>query len=895
RTKMDAKQETISVVVRLRPLIERELNSCCKEEWLAEDSTVRTADGTKRFCFDGVYGKSHQTQALYTQAVKPIVTSCMEGVSGTVFAYGQTSSGKTHTMYGSVQDPGVIVLALRDIFALQEMATEREFLVSISFLEIYNERVIDLLSNDPDKKVSVIIERTKSTLRNVKEEIVTSVDEVLNLLSKGEAQRHIGETNMNERSSRSHTILRLAIESRCREEDGVIWNSVLNLVDLAGSERVSESGASGTTLKEACNINSSLSSLCLVIRQLSENSSYISFRDSKLTSILMSSLGGNSRTLIVCNITPAVYDQSQRTLNFASIAKTVKNKPVVNESVSDEAYRKRLEKQMESLKEQLLKMTCQKDRVEAENERLVRQMETSRVADENPRFGQLAEEQLSERQRVLHQMETLSRYCGASGIDDGDSSTGDVPAMLLRRRTWAPNSRRQLPDSGALRRCLLGAIGEEPPPPPPPPPPAPSLPSLSTASSQQQQQQIFPPVGADSFDDNFVSQKLTESFFRRLECSQMEASSFSIDGVTATVNRDSQTESESWQQPQQQQQQQEQQVLLLSRVAELEQQLQSACGESQRLAAQLELEQRNTSRLAEQVAKLEHENASLCGRISRMEEEEFIGLELQAAEAAAAALESSQREDIGGSDIFGRPTVLSPRADAESLATPVVAVQADAVSDSAADEARQLARRVVDLERQLVASTQTEAAADLAEAPLVLADAQVQTEIPRDSPWEASLEKAESRANEAAQYASELEQRLIAAEARAVEAELVAAEAAQGQSQLLLAARHWTCRYSVSKLMNQALEIRSSRLATRNRVSSKLNCAPRKRKHWSLKSGSAPRKQRRATRRRKRALKKRKRSFWKSGAAPRKQRSAPLKPRIAYWNRRLALWKRKLA
>uniref|UniRef100_A0A1I8HI03 Kinesin motor domain-containing protein n=1 Tax=Macrostomum lignano TaxID=282301 RepID=A0A1I8HI03_9PLAT len=116
---MDAKQETISVVVRLRPLIERELNSCCKEEWLAEDSTVRTADGTKRFCFDGVYGKSHQTQALYTQAVKPIVTSCMEGVSGTVFAYGQTSSGKTHTMYGSVQDPGVIVLALRDIFALQ--------------------------------------------------------------------------------------------------------------------------------------------------------------------------------------------------------------------------------------------------------------------------------------------------------------------------------------------------------------------------------------------------------------------------------------------------------------------------------------------------------------------------------------------------------------------------------------------------------------------------------------------------------------------------------------------------------------------------------------------------------------------------------------------------------
>uniref|UniRef100_A0A1I8H7S5 Kinesin-like protein n=2 Tax=Macrostomum lignano TaxID=282301 RepID=A0A1I8H7S5_9PLAT len=500
---MDAKQETISVVVRLRPLIERELNSCCKEEWLAEDSTVRTADGTKRFCFDGVYGKSHQTQALYTQAVKPIVTSCMEGVSGTVFAYGQTSSGKTHTMYGSVQDPGVIVLALRDIFALQEMATEREFLVSISFLEIYNERVIDLLSNDPDKKVSVIIERTKSTLRNVKEEIVTSVDEVLNLLSKGEAQRHIGETNMNERSSRSHTILRLAIESRCREEDGVIWNSVLNLVDLAGSERVSESGASGTTLKEACNINSSLSSLCLVIRQLSENSSYISFRDSKLTSILMSSLGGNSRTLIVCNITPAVYDQSQRTLNFASIAKTVKNKPVVNESVSDEAYRKRLEKQMESLKEQLLKMTCQKDRVEAENERLVRQMETSRVADENPRFGQLAEEQLSERQRVLHQMETLSRYCGASGIDDGDSSTGDVPAMLLRRRTWAPNSRRQLPDSGALRRCLLGAIGEEPPPPPPPPPPAPSLPSLSTASSQQQQQhQIFPPVGADSFDDN---------------------------------------------------------------------------------------------------------------------------------------------------------------------------------------------------------------------------------------------------------------------------------------------------------------------------------------------------------------------------------------------------------
>ena len=174
--------------------------------------------------------------------------------------------------------------------------------------------------------------------------------------------RHVGVTNMNERSSRSHTIMRMVLESRDRDPDnrssysGAVRVSCLNLVDLAGSERVGHTGAEGIRLKEGGHINKSLLTLGNVIKKLSDgNDGHIPYRDSKLTRILQPSLGGNARTAIVCTVTPASLhvEETLSTLKFASRAKTITNKPEINEVVSEEALLKRYRKEIGSLKQQL--------------------------------------------------------------------------------------------------------------------------------------------------------------------------------------------------------------------------------------------------------------------------------------------------------------------------------------------------------------------------------------------------------------------------------------------------------------------------------------------------------------------------------------------------------------
>ncbi|KAH8279970.1 hypothetical protein KR054_012554 [Drosophila jambulina] len=344
---------SIQVCIKLRPC-EPGHSSLWQ---VKEGRSIQLADShAEPSVFDYVFDEGAGNQEVFDRMAQHIVRACMQGFNGTIFAYGQTSSGKTYTMMGDGQNPGVMVLAAKEIFQQIANETERDFLLRVGYIEIYNEKIYDLLNK---KNQDLKIHEAGNGIVNVncEECIITSEDDLLRLLSLGNKERTVGETNMNERSSRSHAIFRIIIESRksdCADDDAVI-QSVLNLVDLAGSERADQTGATGARLKEGAHINKSLMFLSNVIKNLSENvdNKFISFRDSKLTRILQASLGGNAFTSIICTIKPSIMEESQSTLNFAMRAKKIRIKPQVNEMVSDATMMKRLEREIKTLKSQL--------------------------------------------------------------------------------------------------------------------------------------------------------------------------------------------------------------------------------------------------------------------------------------------------------------------------------------------------------------------------------------------------------------------------------------------------------------------------------------------------------------------------------------------------------------
>ncbi|PSR99620.1 Kinesin-like protein isoform 2 [Actinidia chinensis var. chinensis] len=355
-------QEKIFVAVRLRPLNDRETSRNDVSDWecinsntvifknsIAERSMFPTA-----YTFDRVFGCDCSTKQLYEEGAKEVTLSVVSGINSTIFAYGQTSSGKTYTM------SGITEYTMDDIFDYINKHTEREFVLKFSAMEIYNEAVRDLLSQDStplrlldDPERGTIVEKlTEETLRDW--------SHLNELLSICEAQRQIGETSLNEMSSRSHQILRLTIESSAREFLGAGNSSTLtasvNFVDLAGSERASQTLSAGSRLKEGCHINRSLLTLGTVIRKLSKGrNGHIPYRDSKLTRILQNSLGGNARTAVICTMSPAHshVEQSRNTLFFASCAKQVSTNAQVNLVVSDKALVKQLQRELARLENEL--------------------------------------------------------------------------------------------------------------------------------------------------------------------------------------------------------------------------------------------------------------------------------------------------------------------------------------------------------------------------------------------------------------------------------------------------------------------------------------------------------------------------------------------------------------
>ncbi|KAH1039432.1 hypothetical protein J1N35_041175 [Gossypium stocksii] len=374
------KEVNVQVLLRCRPLSEDEQKMnvsrviSCNE--LKREVTVLQNVANKQvdrvFTFDKVFGPKAQQRTIYDQAIAPIVNEVLDGFNCTVFAYGQTGTGKTYTMEGGMRnkggdlpaEAGVIPRAVRQIFDTLE-AQNADYSMKVTFLELYNEEITDLLApeessryaEDRQRKPISLMEDGKGCVivRGLEEEAVYSANEIYTLLERGAAKRRTADTLLNKRSSRSHSVFSITVhikESAVGDEE-LIKCGKLNLVDLAGSENISRSGAREGRAREAGEINKSLLTLGRVISALVEHSAHIPYRDSKLTRLLRDSLGGKTKTCIIATISPSAYslEETLSTLDYAYRAKNIKNRPEANQKMSKAVLLKDLYLEIERMKE----------------------------------------------------------------------------------------------------------------------------------------------------------------------------------------------------------------------------------------------------------------------------------------------------------------------------------------------------------------------------------------------------------------------------------------------------------------------------------------------------------------------------------------------------------------
>ncbi|KAE8358018.1 P-loop containing nucleoside triphosphate hydrolase protein [Aspergillus caelatus] len=345
---------SIKVVARFRPQNKVELSSGGEPivDFENEQSCqINSREGTGSFTFDRVFPMDSKQTDIFDFSIRPTVDDILNGYNGTVFAYGQTGAGKSYTMMGSDIDDdigkGIIPRIVEQIFAsILTSPSNIEYTVRVSYMEIYMERIRDLLVPQNDN-LPVHEEKSRGVyVKGLLEVYVSSVQEVYEVMRRGGTARAVAATNMNQESSRSHSIFVITVTQK-NLETGSAKSGQLFLVDLAGSEKVGKTGASGQTLEEAKKINKSLSALGMVINALTDGkSTHIPYRDSKLTRILQESLGGNSRTTLIINCSPSSYNDAETisTLRFGVRAKAIKNKAKVNAELSPAELKQLLRK-----------------------------------------------------------------------------------------------------------------------------------------------------------------------------------------------------------------------------------------------------------------------------------------------------------------------------------------------------------------------------------------------------------------------------------------------------------------------------------------------------------------------------------------------------------------------
>ncbi|KAM9326387.1 chromosome-associated kinesin KIF4A [Gastrophryne carolinensis] len=359
----------VRVALRCRPLVPKEINEGCKTCLTFVPSEPQVIVGNeKAFTYDFVFDPSAEQEEVYAEAVAPLIKGLFNGYNATVLAYGQTGSGKTFSMGGAYthdqeNEPtvGVIPRVVKALFKEIEQRSDWEFLLKVSYLEIYNEEILDLLFTPREKACAISIrEDPKEGIKicGLTERDVKTALDTISCLEQGNSSRTVASTAMNSQSSRSHAIFTIAIEQRKVDDKNNSFRSKLHLVDLAGSERQKKTKAEGDRLKEGISINRGLLCLGNVISALGDESKrggFVPYRDSKLTRLLQDSLGGNSHTLMIACVSPADsnMEETLNTLRYADRARKIKNKPIVNKD-PQAAELQRLKQQVQDLQVLLL-------------------------------------------------------------------------------------------------------------------------------------------------------------------------------------------------------------------------------------------------------------------------------------------------------------------------------------------------------------------------------------------------------------------------------------------------------------------------------------------------------------------------------------------------------------
>ena len=350
----------VNVICRFRPMNELERTTGNEQVCVFTSPTSLTFNSSReknvyRFNFDRIFPPSSTQQDIYDFGVKGIIDSVLDGYNGTVLAYGQTSSGKTYTMQGEMEEQskqGIIPRMISHVFKHIYKNEDTDFMIKVSMIEIYQEKIRDLFDTS---RVNLNIREDSIKgiyVDGTSERYVGSPSDVLALLEMGSANRAQAATNMNEHSSRSHSIFILTI-NQTNKKEGFSKIGKLYLVDLAGSEKISKTGATGHTLEEAKIINKSLTTLGRVINNLTDGkSTHIPYRESKLTRVLQESLGGNSKTCLIITCSPSIYNESESlsTLRFGERAKKIKNKPKINKEITVAELQKLVTQLKENLK-----------------------------------------------------------------------------------------------------------------------------------------------------------------------------------------------------------------------------------------------------------------------------------------------------------------------------------------------------------------------------------------------------------------------------------------------------------------------------------------------------------------------------------------------------------------
>ncbi|XP_051510271.1 kinesin-like protein KIF13B isoform X2 [Myxocyprinus asiaticus] len=484
-------ESNVKVAVRVRPINrrERDLKTKCVVDMEGNQTVLHPASGNlgksdsrgkpKVFAYDYCFWSMDETEVakfagqdvVFQCLGESLLDSAFQGYNACIFAYGQTGSGKSYTMMGTSEQPGLIPRLCSSLFerTVREQREGESFTIEVSYMEIYNEKVRDLL--DPKGSRQVLRVREHNVLGPYVDGLsrlaVACYKDIESLMSEGNKSRTVAATNMNEESSRSHAVFNIILTHTLRDlKTGTSGEKVskLSLVDLAGSERADKTGAAGERLKEGSNINRSLTTLGLVISALADQgagknkSKFVPYRDSVLTWLLKDSLGGNSRTAMVATVSPAAdnYDETLSTLRYADRAKSIVNHAVVNEDPNARIIRE-LREEVEKLRSQLteaesMKAPELKERLE-ESEKLIQEMTVT--WEEKLRK---TEEVAQERQKQLESLGISLQSSGIRVIDDkcflvnlnADPALNELLVYYLKEHTRVGSA-----DSQDIQLCGL--------------------------------------------------------------------------------------------------------------------------------------------------------------------------------------------------------------------------------------------------------------------------------------------------------------------------------------------------------------------------------------------------------------------------------------------------------